>query len=63
MYETQVMTFEQMQSFTAGIDQKIGVDYEINKLDLNEYYVVVMDLETNEEIQICRKLDLKEVAQ
>ena len=49
MYETQLMNEKQMNEFTSFIDEKIGVDYEVNETDDDEYYILVLDLEEDEE--------------
>jgi len=57
MYETAIMTYDQMAKFIASFDEKVGVDREVNKVDLNQYYVFCVDLETPEEIQMCRNIE------
>ena len=57
MYETQLMTGKQMEEFTDFIDDKLGVDYEINETDDDEFYIFLMDLEEDYEYDALRDFE------
>jgi hypothetical protein len=57
MYETKLMTKAQMEAFTSFVDDKLGVDYEINETDDDEYYLFFMDLEENYEYEALRNFE------
>lgn len=57
MYETQLMTEKQKDEFTDFVDDKLGVDYEINETDDDEYYLFFMDLELDEEYDMLEKYE------
>ena len=57
MYETKLMTKAQMEAFRNFVDDKLGVDYEINETDDDEYYLFFMDLEENYEYEALRNFE------
>jgi hypothetical protein len=57
MYETKLMTEKQLGEFTAFVDEKLGVDYEINETDDDEYYLFFMDLEEDSEYEALRNFE------
>ncbi len=57
MYETKLMSEKQKDEFTDFVDDKLGVDYEVNKMDDNEYYLFFMDLELDEEYYALRDFE------
>jgi stress response protein YsnF len=57
MYETKLMTKAQMEAFTDFVDDKLGVDYDINETDDDEYYLFFMDLELDEEYEALRNFE------
>lgn len=57
MYETKLMTKAQMESFTEFVDEKLGVDYEINETDDDEFYIFFMDLEEDSEYEALRNFE------
>ena len=61
MYETEdTLTAAQMKIFTNIIDDKIGVDYEVNPSasgEPDQFYCLVIDLETNAEYKIAQEAE------
>lgn len=57
MYETKLMSEKQKDEFTDFVDDKLGVDYEVNKTDDDEYYLFFMDLELDEEYDALRDFE------
>lgn len=60
-YETDDnLTKVQANKFIASMSKEIGVDYELNESasgELDQYYVLVCDLEWDNEVETCRKLE------
>ena len=57
MYETQLMTGKQKDEFVDFVDDKLGVDYEINETDDDEYYLFFMDLEELREYEMLEEYE------
>ena len=57
VYETELMTYAQCVLFQQFIDDKIGVDYEVNEMDDDEHYILVLDLEEDEEYELLRNYE------
>jgi hypothetical protein len=51
------MNEKQMNEFTDFIDEKLGVDYEINETDDDEFYIFLMDLEEDYEYDALRDFE------
>ncbi len=48
-FETEVLTGTQKTKFVKFLISEIGTDYEVNKVEKNEYYSMVFDLELDKE--------------
>ena len=57
-FESECMSKYKAEKFGKLCDLLIGTEYEINQDDDNNYYVVVFDLETAEEIDLVNKINL-----
>jgi hypothetical protein len=53
------MTGKQKDEFVDFIDDKLGVDYEINETDDDEFYIFLMDLEEDYEYDALRDFENK----
>ena len=51
-FETDMMSKGNIERFQKLFNQLVGVDYEVNQDDDDSYYVVITELETEEEINI-----------
>lgn len=59
IYETAPLTLKQAKSFCDRFDTLIGTERELNSIDLDTYYVCCFELETKQELKICRRIELK----
>ena len=59
MYETALMTERKMLKFIAEFIMQVGTDYEKNDMGDGKFYVLCFDMETEEEIRICRDIENK----
>jgi len=59
-YETGMMTPVQADAFATQFEEQVGTDYEINGIDDGVVYVICFELETQGEIETCRRIE-KEV--
>jgi hypothetical protein len=57
-YETELMTKKQTEEFEDFLNDKVGTDYEVNWMDKNEGYLIILDLETDEEFSLVREHEL-----
>lgn len=55
-YETEVLTATQLYKFRNFIDTRIGVDYEVNRVDDGQWYVLVFELEPHE-VLLCMEFE------
>jgi len=51
MFETEVLTRYQKDQFEKFLIDEIGTDWEINRAEKHEYYIVIFDLELDEEYE------------
>ena len=56
-YETNVMTFKQVNSLANWFDNAIGTDYEINHAGCDDYYVVFIDMTFCEELKLKKYIE------
>ena len=57
MYETMLMCKADAEKFVKLFMEKVGTDYELNDMQDGTFYVFAFDMETEEEIDICRDIE------
>ena len=55
-FETDMMSRNNIERFQKLFNQLVGVDYEVNQDDDDSYYIVITELETEEEISITNRI-------